>query len=131
MGSSFKRQLPNRILRVCRDLGYTLSLNAERDWYGFAIVLAARLEEQERASLAWAALKALPPDLTTNVIKSVLPHCVAAPLPPLLSHMDEAAYWADLAEPEALDAYCLAAFRAMSGARQLAFLEFTQGRQAA
>jgi hypothetical protein len=36
-----------------------------------------------------------------------------------------------MAEPEALDAFCLASFNAMPVPRKAAFLEFVQGRAAA
>jgi hypothetical protein len=45
--------------------------------------------------------------------------------------MDEAAYWADIASPEELEAYCLATFQAMQRGRRAAFLDHVQGRQAA
>ncbi len=53
------------------------------------------------------------------------------PIAPLFGYMDEAAFWADLAEPAELEAYCLASFRAMSRERQAEFLDYVQGRSAA
>ena len=81
---------------------------------------------QQRVAMAWAVLRALPPETVVDVANTVLPERTCQPIPPLFSYMDEAAFWADMAEPEALDAYCLASFNAMTGPRQAAFLEFVQ-----
>ncbi|MGR3562949.1 MAG: hypothetical protein ACU0FH_16760 [Heliomarina sp.] len=53
------------------------------------------------------------------------------PIAPLFNHIDEAGFWAMSAQPEEIEAYCLATFNAMPVARQRAFLEYAQGRQAA
>ena len=53
------------------------------------------------------------------------------PQAPLFNHMDQAAFWADMAEPDELDAYCLASFNRMHPARQSAFLAFVQRKAAA
>jgi hypothetical protein len=45
--------------------------------------------------------------------------------------MDDAAFWADMAEPGELEAYCLASFKRMIPARQMDFLAFVQRRAAA
>jgi hypothetical protein len=45
--------------------------------------------------------------------------------------MDQAVFWADMAEADELDAYCLASFNRMAPQRQAAFLGFIQGRAAA
>ena len=52
-------------------------------------------------------------------------------MPPLYGYMDEAAFWAEMAEPEALEAYCLASFERMAPARQSAFLNHVMGSAAA
>ncbi|MCB1471219.1 MAG: hypothetical protein KDK08_29545 [Rhizobiaceae bacterium] len=53
------------------------------------------------------------------------------PIPPLISHMDEAAFWADMASRNELKAYLWACWSHLNAADQAAFLEFVQGRAAA
>ena len=44
---------------VARAIGYALTLGDEAAWHGLTIVLMARLSDQERAALAFAALMSL------------------------------------------------------------------------
>ncbi|WP_370049322.1 MULTISPECIES: hypothetical protein [Salipiger] len=56
--------------RVARMLGFALTLGDEAGWHGFHTVLKARLTREERAALAFAALKSLDEDtayLTASV----------------------------------------------------------------
>ncbi len=115
----------NRAIRV---IEYALTLGTADAWDGVAIVLAARLTAPERMSLAYAALVSLKAEEAEQAYCSA--HVQAGPpLTPLLSAMDEAAFWADMAAPEELDACCLASFRRMRPERQTAFLEHVQGGQ--
>ena len=113
--------MPRRIKRVSRSLGYCLLLDDLDAWLGLTTILRARLNTAERAAqlVANAALEAN--------------HTAPAshPIAPLLNHIDEAAFWADMATSDEHEAYCLASFKAMPYERQSAFLEFVQGRQAA
>ena len=53
-------ELPRpRHIRAARMLGYTLTLGTQDAWWGMVPVLMARLTPQERASLAFMALKSL------------------------------------------------------------------------
>lgn len=54
---------------------------------------------------------------------------VGAPIAPLLSAMDEAAFWADLASRSEHKAYALACFRRLSSADRAAFLAYVGGLQ--
>ena len=45
--------------KVVRTIGYALTLGDEAAWHGLTIVLMVRLSDEERAALAFAALKAL------------------------------------------------------------------------
>ena len=118
--------------RVARMVGYTLLLGEDTEnWHSLTVVLTARLTPQERVAMAWAVLRSLTPEQVIAVAEAVLPDGTSAPIAPLFSRMDEAAFWADIAEPEALEAYCLASFRAMPRQRKAAFLKFVQGRAAA
>ncbi|MDZ7907131.1 MAG: hypothetical protein U5N10_02155 [Gemmobacter sp.] len=49
------------------------------------------------------------------------------PLPPLIDPLDEAQWWASIANRAELRAYCLAAFQAMGKADRQAFLQFAKG----
>ncbi|WP_436398613.1 hypothetical protein [Roseobacter sp. S98] len=122
---------PEAAKRVSKVVSYCLVLNMNADnWHGLTLVLSARTTMQQRLAMAWAVLRALPPEMVVDVANSVLPERTCPPIPPLFSYMDEAAFWADMAEPAALDAYSLACFNAMSRPRKEAFFEFIQGRRA-
>lgn len=114
--------------RVARMLGYSLLIGDPDAWHGLTLVLTAHLNQKERAALAWASLRSLTPDQVVAVRNAVLPNCAGQPIAPLFNHMDEAAFWADMAEPAELEAYCLASFTAMPRGRQSAFLEYVHGR---
>ena len=116
--------------KVARVVGYALTLGSADAWANAVAIFAARLTEAERAGLAWAALRSLPPAEAEDVAKALFGGA-GQPVPPLFNFMDQAAHWAGWAAPAELDAYCLAAFRAMPQPRQAAFLEYVQGRAAA
>ena len=131
MSKTLSKYMPDAYKRVARTVGYSLLLTDADAWHGLTVVLTARLTPQERGAMAWAVLRSLTPEQVVDVAQTVLPEGVGAPIAPLFNHMDEAAFWADMAEPEALEAYCLASFNAMPAPRKAAFLEFVQGRQVA
>jgi hypothetical protein len=132
MTNTLSKHMPDAYKRVARMIGYTLLLGGDADnWHGLTVVLTARLTPKERVAMAWAVLRSLTPDQVVAVAETVLPEGSSSPIAPLFNHMDEAAFWADMAEPEALEAYCLASFNAMPAQRKSAFLEFVQGRQVA
>lgn len=129
---TLKKHMPRAYRGIARMVGYCLLLGEDADnWHGLTVVLSAQTTMQQRVAMAWAVLRALPPETVVDVANTVLPERTCPPIPPFFSYMDEAAFWADMAEPEALDAYCLASFNAMTGPRRAAFLDFVQGRQAA
>lgn len=127
--SAISDHIPDHIKRVSRSIGYTLWLNGENQWLGLELVIQAHLDQQQRESLAYIALKSLSHDDAKSIAESVLNIGAGQPIAPLLNYMDEAWFWADMAIPEELDAYCLASFERMDPARQAAFLEYVQGRQ--
>lgn len=128
---SVSEHIPRNIKSVARCVGYAAWLDTPDTWLGLPVVLEARLEPRQRAALAYAALRTLTPEQVADVANTVLPDSAGMPIAPLFNHMDEAAFWADMAAPEELEAYCLATFKAMPRVRQAAFLDFVQGRQAA
>lgn len=126
----FSNLIPRPYLRVVKALGYALILGTPNAWLKLASVLMARLTVEERAALAFIALTALGRNEATMTVEAALGAGAGTPQAPLFGVMDQAAFWADMAEPEELDANCLACFEAMSRDRQVAFLEYVLGRQA-
>jgi hypothetical protein len=96
-----------------------------------SLILRARLSDRQRAALAFMALKSLDQDDATLTTETALSGGAGQPMAPLFNYMDQAVFWADMAEADALDAYCLASFNRMAPQRQAAFLGFIQGRAAA
>ncbi|MBZ0129915.1 MAG: hypothetical protein K8F59_12435 [Rhodobacteraceae bacterium] len=128
---SIAKHIPDNIKRVSRSVGYALWLNTSADWFSLPVILRARLDARQRAALAFMALRSLDREDAVLTAEMALSGGAGQPITPLFNHMDEAAFWADMAEPEELEAYCLASFNAMPRGRQAAFLDFVQGRQAA
>ncbi|WPZ28251.1 hypothetical protein T8A63_11325 [Sulfitobacter sp. OXR-159] len=128
--SSIAKCMPDAYKRVSRCVSYCLLLADAAAWHGLTVVLTARLTQKERLAMAWAVLRSLTPKQIVALAETVLPDATSSPIAPLFNHMDEAVSWADVAEPEALEAYCLASFNAMPQPRQAAFLEFAKGRAA-
>ncbi|QIE40498.1 hypothetical protein G5B39_10490 [Rhodobacteraceae bacterium SC52] len=131
-GQSFNRHLTRKHRSTVRSLGYTLTLGPGDfpAWANLSAVFACRLTEQERAAMSWAVLGSLPDDTAARVIEKTFPGA-GMPVPLMGSIVEQAAFWADRAEPNEREAYCLATFSVMPPARQVAFLEFVQGRLAA
>jgi hypothetical protein len=128
---SFSTLMQRPHLQVVRMLGYVLTLGTQDAWWGLVPVLMARLTVEERAALAFMGLKALDRDDAMMTAEAALCAGAGQPQAPLFSFMAEAAFWADMADPEELEAYCLASFNAMPRGRQVAFLDHVQGRLAA
>lgn len=117
---------------VSRSIGYALTTGDGLGWQHFTAVALLRLDDAERVGLAYAALCALHPDHIAPTLDAALGSAGAgSPMAPLFNHMNQAAFWADMAEPDELEAYCLASFTAMPARRKAAFLDFVQGRKAA
>ena len=107
--------------RMARVIGYTLTVGGTDAWAGFSTATKARLTVEERAALAWAALRSLDtPEQSEQVAKAVLSFA-DYPLPSFLNPMPDARLWASWASAEELKAYALAAHDAMSARDQMAF----------
>lgn len=117
--------------RVTNMLGYALTLDSPIGWKAFSKLLVVRLTERERAGLALMALASLSEATATLVASKCVNPRAGMPCPPLLGHLDQAAWWADMASPTELDAYCLASFKEMSASRQRDFLNFVAEKVAA
>lgn len=128
---SFSAKMHPPHLKAVRMLGYVLTIGAPAAWWGLVPVLMARLTPQERASLAFMAFKSLPRDDAVMTAEAALYEGAGEPRAPLIGFMDQAAFWADLANTEEVEAYCLASFNGMASGRQAAFLDHVQGRKSA
>ena len=116
--------------RASRMLDYALTLGNTDTWLGAISVFRARLDEGELASLAYVILKALHPDNAALATEAVLGR-PGTPDVPFISAMDQAAYWADWADPNYIEACVVTGFNRMPPDRQSAFLEHINGRVAA
>ncbi len=128
---NISQHIPDNIKRVSRSVGYALLLDTFEDWDGLSLILRARLSDRQRAALAFMALNSLDQDDATLTAETALSGGAGQPMAPLFNYMDQAVFWADMAEADELDAYCLASFNRMAPQRQAAFLGFIQGRAAA
>lgn len=107
--------------RMSRMMGYTLSISGYDAWKGFVLVAMASMTPEERAALAWAALRSLDtPEQAELVAESVLKFA-NYPLPPFLNPMEDARWWASFASLKERKAYALAAYEALPPREQMAF----------
>lgn len=106
--------------RMARTLGYSLALGDADGWSDFATLAMARLTVQERASLAWSALRTLDAEQAELVAETALSFA-GYPLPSFLSPKDDAQSWASLATLTERKAYALAAYEALPAREQMAF----------
>ncbi|KPP85802.1 MAG: hypothetical protein HLUCCO07_01765 [Rhodobacteraceae bacterium HLUCCO07] len=116
--------------RMARILGYALTLGDHQGWEAFSALAQARMTDQERAALAWAALKSLDPDQAEMTAAAVL-GSADAPLPPFLGGMEEARSWASYANRSELKAYALATYEALGPSDQAAFHRHINERKVA
>jgi len=117
--------------QAARVLVYALTLGDFDAWLGASAIWMARLSAPERAALAFSALKSMDPDDALMTAESALMRGAGLPITPLFDFMDEAAFWADMAEPDELKAYALASFNRLSAPNQMAFLKHVHGEVAA
>lgn len=130
--SYIRQAMPDQYRRVARMVGLCLFSGRNVDhWHGLSVVLTARLEPEERALLGWSVLRSLTPDQAVDVLNTILPKRAGQPIAAFESPVGEAAFWADLASQDELEAYCLICFNRMPPHRQSAFLDFATGKMAA
>ena len=79
----------------------------------------------DRARIAHAALRDLPRDYARTIAADAL-GATRGPLPPFLSPVDDAKWWASTATVNELKAYAASAFLAMDPATRRAFLNWTR-----
>lgn len=128
--AAISKYYKDRHKRAARMLGYCLTLNTPDVWLGAADFLRKRLTMPELVGLAYSILEALPRDIALEAAQARLGGA-GQPIAPLFSFMDQAAFWADMAEPEEAEAYCLASFNRMAPGRKVAFLSHVQREMAA
>lgn len=115
--------------RAARCMVYALTTGGHEAWEATSAIWTARLTNEERAALSFAALKSLDPDQAAMVVEAVFPDG-GVPIPPLLSSADEAAHWASWAEYPYIKACTLAGFNRLTAQDQSAFLNYVYGRAA-
>lgn len=131
MTNLIRTHMPDRYRRVARTIGLCLfSGRSYENCHGLSVVLTARLEPHERAALGWAVLRSMTPEQAMDVLNTALPNRAGQPIAAFYDPVDEAANWAEMADPDELDAYAVAVFNAMPRSRKRAFLDFA-GRAAA
>lgn len=109
------------IARVAKVTVYALTLCDHASWKKASDFWRLRLPDEQRAALAWAALKSLEPDQARQVFETA--HVGAGyPDPAFMNVMSDARWWASLATSNELKAYCVAAHEAMQPRDQEAFL---------
>ena len=120
------KHIPGRIKRASRSIGFALWLGGTDHYLGLVPILLARLRDDERAALAFAALKPLGDDTALLTIEAACKG-LGLPLLPGADVEGDARWWAARAMPAERDAYCVAAFETMPSDRQAEFLGY--GRQ--
>ncbi len=115
---------------AARTLGYVLTLSETNAWLDAALVWRTWLTPSELASLAYAALKAQEPEHALLTVNAALGG-LGTPLPPLLSRMREAKFWADTAPLASVKACVLAGYNRMPPKDRSAFLNLVQGEATA
>lgn len=113
-----------------QTFGYALTLGDADAWLGAINVFQVRLTESELASAGFAFLKAQPLERAALTAEAVLGQS-GTPLSPLLSEMDEAMFWADIADLKYIKACVLAGYNRMPLHDQVAFIDYVYGRAAA
>ncbi|WP_299677470.1 hypothetical protein [uncultured Roseobacter sp.] len=105
---------------MARAVGYALAVGSSEAWLKLSRIAAIRLDARERAGLAYAALSTLSDEDARAVAETALT-AAGYPLPPLLTPMNDARWWASIASRAECKAYALAAYEALSPAEQMAF----------
>jgi hypothetical protein len=107
---------------VAQAVANTLSLGDLESYTGLFVILRARLTPQERRRLAWATLMRCDDEEVEDVAKTVLPPQSRAgwPMVPLEDVVSEAAFWADHASHEELQAYAAVCLSRLPQAERLA-----------
>lgn len=60
---SIAKHIPAHIKAVSRSIGFALWIGTRDQWFGLSLILRAQLSDEQRAALAFQALKSLDYDL--------------------------------------------------------------------
>jgi hypothetical protein len=107
--------------RMSRMVGYTLTLGDADAWANFTTVAMVRMTVEERAALAWAALRSLDTPEQAEMVAETVLSFAGYPLPAFLNPMEDARWWAARASLKECKAYALAAYEALPVRDQMAF----------
>ncbi|MBL3703212.1 hypothetical protein GI582_10985 [Sulfitobacter sp. BDSS02] len=107
---------------------YDSTLKDFEDWLDALKTSSRRLADKDRSGLVESALEILQPGASVGTEDVALAHGAGPPIAPLFNYIDEARFWAGLAEIEEIEAYCLACFDAMPVNRQADFLDYVHRR---
>lgn len=111
--SILKQQMPDAYQRVAKMVGFCLYTKNQDAWWGLPVVMAARLTGEERAAIAFMALKSMERDKAVSTAEAALNSGAGMPIAPFVNYSDEAAFWAQYAPPEELYAYARATLAAL------------------
>ena len=111
--------------RASNMLGYALTLGDTDVWLGAVNVWRASLTDHELASLSLSVLLAQKPEHAAMTAVAALCRS-GGPMPPLISAMDEAAFWADFAGIADIKACVLAGYNRLPGPDQQAFINYVR-----
>ncbi len=128
---AFSALIQKRYLKVVMALGYVLTLGTQDAWWDFVTLLMVHLKVEERTTLASKVLESLDRHDAIMAADEALSAGAGQPQAPLFDFTDQAAFWADLAEPEELEDYGLAIFNALPCDRRVALLNYLQKREVA
>ncbi|KQI67601.1 hypothetical protein AN189_14920 [Loktanella sp. 3ANDIMAR09] len=116
--------------RAARSIAYALTQQSPDAYACLPIIFRARLDQIERAMIAWAALTSLDCD-TAQEVASVALKGAGYPLPSEVDAMDDARWWAARASRQEVKAFALASFEAMPLTDRQAFLAYVSAARAA
>lgn len=116
-------------MRAARALSYALTLANPRKWAATSIIWEARLDHVERYELARSVLLAMRPEVTEVLFEDVMGGA-GYPLPTFIDPLDDARWWADMANEAELEAFCFATFMALPRSVKLDFIEFAKAEVA-
>ena len=119
--------------RIARYVSIALILGEQESWLQLKILFKGYLSPQERAALAFAAMRSLSEDDRVQVAAHTIPEWAecGSPLPTLFDLADEAKWWASNASPKELETYLLCCFNELDRHRQIEFSGYLQTRCAA
>ncbi|WP_425051530.1 hypothetical protein [Psychromarinibacter sp. S121] len=114
----------DNINRVSKMLAHALTLGTEEACWQLAAVAHVRLKPADRARAICSFYWSLDADQRGFFLDTVAKQGAGQPMPPLLSAMDQAAFWTDGASEDEKKAYCLATYNAMSEENRCAFRSY-------